>query len=220
VKIRVAILEDQQLLRELLGAALKAPGFEVVVSCGDSDGFERALAAEPVDAQRPIVALIDYVLRDSDGFDLADGVSAMRSVLALRDDVLPVVLSAHDDPALVAQCMESGARGFLRKSMVDAGAVRDCVRAVATGEKVIPPGFVAPPHPRPADPFAELTPREKEVLSLVAGGADNLKIAAILEITERTVKAHVAAIYRKLGAPENRAQLAIFARERGIWPRA
>jgi two-component system, NarL family, nitrate/nitrite response regulator NarL len=96
------------------------------------------------------------------------------------------------------------------------------VKALARGERLLPAElnpFTQPPQlPSSRGPsLGILSDREREVLAYVAGGVDNLKIAAMLGISERTVKAHVSSLYRKLGS-ENRTQLALLARELGVRP--
>jgi DNA-binding NarL/FixJ family response regulator len=118
--------------------------------------------------------------------------------------------------------MEEGAAGYLHKLSANGDGVLAAVRAVATGSRFFPAAvagdhLLEPAPARSGGPLSRLTAREREVLTFVAGGADNLKIASFLQITERTVKAHVSSLYRKLGS-ENRTQLALLARQLGIRP--
>jgi DNA-binding NarL/FixJ family response regulator len=124
-----------------------------------------------------------------------------------------LVVSALEEPDLVDRCLSAGAAGFLTKRTADHDAVLGAILAVARGERVLPVDSYAQllAHRPPAQEFRNpmgLTAREMEVLTLVAEGDDNLKISAMLGITERTVRAHVSALYRKV-AVENRAQLAL-----------
>ena len=108
--------------------------------------------------------------------------------------------------------------GLLSKQVSTPDAVAEALQAAASGQRRFPLELAEPVAPRTAEPSA-LTAREREVLGCIASGHDNLKIAAMMAISERTVKSHVASIYRKLRL-ENRVQLAIRARELGISPQA
>ncbi len=121
---------------------------------------------------------------------------------------------------MVRASFAAGARGFVPKGVGTLEGFKEAIRAVARGSEVFP--FEMARHePRfSGDALKNLTPREREVLSLVAAGADNLMFAAVLGITERTVKAHVSALYDKLQLAENRAQLALLARDLGVSPRS
>lgn len=222
-EIRVAILEDQRVLRDSLAEVLEETGIRVVVSSGDPELFFARLEAE-----RPSVAIVDLTLESEDGLTVADGLQVIEEVQRWHPEVRTLVLSASRDPEVVERCIALGAAGYLHKLTADCTAVIEAVKAAARGERMIPFNFMRRAAPEtdatmardshgPRNLLSTLTAREREVLAYVAGGADNLKIATHLLITERTVKAHVSSLYRKLG-PENRAQLALLARQLGVRP--
>lgn len=212
--IRVAVLEDQQVFRESLVALLELSGMRVVASCSEPASF---LAR--VRESSPQVALVDLRLEHVGRSLVEDGLMALRQLHDFHPGVRSLVLSGHWDAETVERCFQAGAAGYLCKLNVGCDQVVEAVERVARGERLVPMGlldthalqFEAPTSPA----LASLTSREREVLGYVAGGADNLKIAACLGITERTVKAHLTSIYKKLG-PENRAQLAVMACELGV----
>ncbi|MFN7131082.1 MAG: DNA-binding response regulator, partial [Myxococcales bacterium] len=133
-------------------------------------------------------------------------------------------LAGNDAPDIVMRAFQSGGSGYLTKGVASARMLAESVRAVARGEPILPASLAGPvvealrtgkPVNNAASGLAALSPREREVLTLVAEGADNLKIAAMLNVSERTVKAHVTAILRKLNV-ENRTHAALLAWEAGI----
>jgi DNA-binding NarL/FixJ family response regulator len=215
-RIRVGVLEDQQVFRECIVTLLEQAGMEVVAYGSDVEGFMGR-----VHEATPDVVLVDLKL-DRPG--LGEVMEGLRVLELLRDfypRVRALVLSGNRDPALVQRCFEAGAAGYLCKLNVSTGAVVEAVERVARGERLVPMELC----PQPVEASGEeralrlglsrLTSREREVLGYIAAGADNLKIAACLNITERTVKAHITNIYRKLG-PENRTQMAMLACQLGI----
>ncbi len=212
--IRVGILEDQQIFLESMATLLESAGMEVVVR---SVGVEEFLAR--AQQRPPDVALVDLRLERADkGVD-----SGFRAVELLHDfhpNVRSLVLSANRDTDTVERCFRAGAAGYLCKMNVSFAAVVEAVGRVARGERLVPPELFPGPMSREKDGSAtvaldRLTPREREVLGYIASGADNLKIAAYLNITERTVKAHITSIYRKLDV-ENRTQMAMLACKLGL----
>lgn len=153
--------------------------------------------------------------------EVTDGLRVVELLHDFYPGVRAIILSGSREPALVHRCFQAGAAGYLFKQHVGCAAVLEAVERVARGERLTPPEFAgATPlaEPRahvPSGALEQLTAREREVLGYIAAGADNLKIAAHLGITERTVKAHITRIYRKLG-PENRTQMAVLACQLGI----
>jgi len=218
---RVGILEDQRVMRESLAEVLESAGFHVVANSGDPNAFLALLGSE-----QPGVAIVDLTLESEDGLSVTDGLSVVREIHRWHPEVRTLVLSATRSPEIVERCYAEGAAGYLYKLTADCDSVVAAVQAAARGERMIPFDFL---QSRPAELLAQdsgpqarnllatVTSREREVLAYVASGADNLKIATHLQITERTVKAHVSSLYRKLG-PENRAQLALLARQLGVRP--
>ncbi|MHB8875003.1 MAG: response regulator transcription factor [Myxococcaceae bacterium] len=216
-EVRVTILEDQSLMRESLKEVLEHGGLHVVGQYGDPGEF---LAHVAVDVPR--VAIIDLGLLGPGGRELTDGLSVVKEVRTRHPDVQTLVFSGHAEPETVAMCYREGAAGFLDKLSADGTALVNAVRVVARGERLFPVHLLEAPTlsvpPAPISPLLQsLSAREREVLTYVAAGADNLKIATLLRISERTVKAHVSSLYRKLGA-ENRTRLALCALQLGVRP--
>ena len=218
-EVRVAILEDQRVMRDSLAEVLETAGCKVVASSGDPNTFLARLNNEP-----PTVAIVDLMLESEDGLSVTDGMTVLREIHPGHPDVRPLGLSASRSPQTVERCYHEGAAGYLYKLTATVDSVVGAVQAIARGERLMPFQFVqgdGSEHresvPEQNQALYSLTAREREVLGYIAGGADNLKIATYLHISERTVKAHVSSLYRKLG-PENRAQLALLARQLGVRP--
>ncbi|WP_165986131.1 response regulator transcription factor [Streptomyces sp. YIM 98790] len=216
--IRVVVAEDQSAVRAGLVMILRStPDIEVVAEAADGD---EALAAAR--AHRPDVLLMDIQMPRT------DGLTATRLVVAEQlADVL--VLTTFDLDEYVFGALRAGAAGFLLKD-AEADQLIDAVRTVAAGDGLIAPsvtrrliaefarGPAAPGVPRPAAPsdaLAALTPREREVLSLIGAGMANAEIAARLGMAEATVKTHASRLLRKLGL-RSRVQAAILAQDLGL----
>ncbi|MFP2932818.1 response regulator transcription factor [Pyxidicoccus sp. 3LG] len=217
-RIRVAILEDQQVFRECLVAVLEGAGMDVVASCSQTAPF-LARVRETV----PDVAVLDLRLEVPGRDEAASGLTALQCLHDFYPGVKPLVMSGDQHHDVVEQCLSAGAAGYLWKQNVGLSEVVEAVQRVARGERLLPLGIASPLQgfqPQQDSGFVggelgKLTLREREVLGYIAAGADNLKIAACLGITERTVKAHITSIYKKLG-PENRTQLAVLACQLGV----
>lgn len=219
-RIRVAILEDQQVFRECLAVVLEGAGMEVVVSSSQLAPF-LARVREAV----PDVAVVDLRLEVQGRDAVSGGLTALQCLHDFYPGVRTLVMSGDQDSSMVEQCLGLGAAGYLWKQSVGLNEVVEAVQRVARGERLLPLGlsWTSPfqgfqPQQEPMSTGSELgklTLREREVLGYIAAGADNLKIAACLGITERTVKAHITSIYKKLG-PENRTQLAVLACQLGV----
>ena len=210
--MRIGILEDQKLMRDTLEEAVRTAGFEVACSTPDAADFLEAVRRTHVD-----VAVVDLWLGGDRGKLVDHGWQALQQLRQWHPDVRVLVVSGQDG-ASVDDCIAAGAAGFVDKNTTSLVLLRDAVIAVAQGARVAPLAgsfHARPPTENPA--LRGLTQREIEILRLVATGADNMKIAALLEISERTVRAHVSNLYKKL-AVENRAQMAILARKLGVLP--
>jgi DNA-binding NarL/FixJ family response regulator len=193
----VTLAEDDVLLREGLASLLERAGFEVVGQCGDATELI-ALVRE----HRPELAIVDIRMPPS---HTTEGLDAAQLIREELPETAIVVLSAHVEVEHAMDVLGSGERmGYLLKSRVtDVDDFIETLDRIVKGASVIDPALV---HElvaarRVNDPLADLTPRETEVLALMAEGRSNAGIAHTLWITESTVEKHVRAILRKLRLP-------------------
>jgi DNA-binding NarL/FixJ family response regulator len=210
--MRVVVAEDLALLREGLIRILHAYGFEVVEAVDNGPSLVRAL-----DTHRPDVAVVDVRLPPT----FTD--EGLRAAIDVRTRVpgLPVLMLSQYVEQLYARELMSdraGAVGYLLKDRVsDVGQFIDTVRRVAAGATVMDPEVVASLLARHEgdEPLRALTPREREVLSLMAEGRSNAAIAARMFVTEKAVSKHSYNIFTKLGLQQseedNRRVLAVLA---------
>lgn len=208
--MRIVIGEDSALFREGLSRLLEDAGHAVVGKVGDAESLIVA-----VDEARPDLVIID-IRMPPDRTD--DGARAARSLRERQADLPIVLLSQHLESRHSVELVATGHFGYLLKDRVfDVDDFLDALRRVAAGGSALDPEVVATllGPARRNDPLALLTPREREVLSLVAEGRTNAGIAHRLFLTERTVETHVASIMSKLGlaesAHEHRRVLAVLA---------
>jgi DNA-binding NarL/FixJ family response regulator len=206
--VRIVLVEDHALVRTGLRTSFAAAGFDVVAEAADGvSGFAA------VERERPDVAVVDVGLPGKDGVELT------RELKAMPDPPGVVVLTMQERPDAVLAAIAAGADAYCVKSS-DVSFVVDAVRAVAAGgayfdpriagvvlRRVVSPG--APPERSP------LTPRETDVLKLIAEGVGNAEIAERLNLGLGTVKGHVADILEKLEASD-RAHAAVTAFRRGL----
>jgi two-component system, NarL family, nitrate/nitrite response regulator NarL len=205
-RIRLGILEDQQVFRESLMALFEDAGMRVVVSGGTVDEFLGQLGSSVLD-----VALVDLRLEQPDSWAVDNGLRLVEVLRERNTSTRSLVLSAHREVPVIERCFQAGAVGYLCKLNVGSARLVSAVQQVARGEWLVPPELVLPGRPASAAHASlldRLTQREREVLGMVASGADNLQISARLGITERTVKAHVSNLYRKLDV-QNRVEMAM-----------
>jgi len=212
--IKVLIADDQAMVREGFGALLAAqPDLLVVGNAADG-----AAAVAATRRLNPDVVLMDVRM------PVLDGLAATRQLLTPGATVKVLILTTFDLDDYVYEALRAGASGFLLKDAPAADLV-NAVRVVAAGEALLAPSvtrrliaeFAARPvrhAPRPTA-LAELTPRETEVLRLIARGRSNQEIAADLVVAEQTIKTHVGRILAKLGL-RDRAQAVVFAYESGL----
>ena len=209
--IRVLVADDHPVVRQGLVALLESLEEFSVVAVASTG---RQAIREAV-LHRPDVALLDLQMPDTDGF------TAIRELARVAPGVAVCVLTMHDDDDSVFAAMRAGARGYLLKGAEQEDIAR-AVRAVARGEALLAPEVAGrvlgrltdPPGPRPS-PFPHLTPRELEVLDLVAAGRPTADIAQALGLSVKTVGNNVSSILAKLGLAD-RAQAAVVARDAGL----
>ena len=208
-RIRVLVADDHPVYREGVVRALRDSGaIEVVAEL--ADGRE---ALEQINALAPDVALLDYKLPGLDGLEILHAVT--RDGLATR----VLILSAHSDSNIVYQALQTGASGYMPKES-QRQAIVDGVMAVARGDSVLPPeiamGLVTEIRMRSSTDAPVLTPREREILRLIADGKSFPDIAAALFLGVTTVKTHVQHVYEKLGVSDRAAAVAEAMRKRLI----
>jgi DNA-binding NarL/FixJ family response regulator len=200
--IRILCVDDHPLLREGIAALIENQSdMELVAQA--SNGRE---ALDSFRQHRPDITLMDLQMPEMSGID------AMSTIRSEFPDARIIVLTTHTGDSLVSRAMKAGARAYLLKSAVRKELL-DTVRAVHLGQRRVSPELAAEIAEHGAD--SVLTPREVEVLGLVAGGNANKEVAARLSLTEETVKAHVRNILGKLGANDRTHAVAI-AVKRGI----
>jgi DNA-binding NarL/FixJ family response regulator len=212
--VRVLIVEDDALMRAgLRGVLDAAPAIEVVGEAGDGRD-----AAHRAGVFHPDVVLMDIRMPE------VDGIAATRELLAAFPHVRVLVLTTFEDDDYLFGALEAGASGFLLKRSRPEELVA-AIHTVAGGDSLLSPAVTnrviaraARQPPAGAAHHAgidELTPREREVLELVAGGLSNAEIAGALVIEESTVKTHTKRILAKLGL-RDRVQAVVFAYEHGL----
>jgi DNA-binding NarL/FixJ family response regulator len=212
--IRTLVADDQQVVREGF-AALLGTQDDMTVVASAADGAEAVtFSAE----HRPDVVLMDVRM------PVMDGIEATRQIAAATENGPRIlILTTFDLDDYVYDALQAGASGFLLKD-VPAEALFDAVRVIAGGEALLAPTITrrliaefARLRPRQVRPEAlsELTPRETEILGLVAEGLSNREIAERLVLSDETVKTHVSHVLRKLGL-RDRAQAVVVAYETGL----
>jgi DNA-binding NarL/FixJ family response regulator len=193
--LRVVIAEDQVLLRAGLARLLTDAGIEVVGEAGDAPDLLRK-----VNAHHPDVAIVD-VQMPPDRTD--DGLRAAIAIRRDHPDVGVLVLSQFSDERYALDLIGDDATGvgyLLKDRVADLDAFADAVRRVAGGGSALDPEIVAlmVGRRRKDDPLEDLTPREREVLALMAEGKSNQGIAEALSVTPAAVEKHVTRIFTKL----------------------
>lgn len=200
------------LLREALGSALAAAGFEVTGQAGDVPGLMTI-----VEDDRPDVVVVDVRMPPS---HTTEGLEAARDIRRRYPGTAILVLSQYVETRYAVDLVRddpSGVGYLLKDRVTRVADLADAVRRVAGGGSVIDPEVVARllGRPRTHSPLDELTPREREILGLMAEGRSNQAIAARLALELKTVEGHVRAIFGKLGlepaAEDHRRVLAVLA---------
>ena len=197
--IRIAIAEDSAILRDGLAQLLAGRGFDVTDAVGDGKALRDA-----VGRALPDVAVIDIRMPPGHG---TEGLQAARVIRAELPGTAIIVLSAHVEVEEAMELLAGGAgTGYLLKSRVtDVAEFIETVGRIAAGGSVVDPSLVQEliRARRRSDPLDVLSPREREVLALMAEGASNAGIARRIFVTEGTVEKHVRGILTKLDLPEN-----------------
>ncbi|MFZ2514322.1 MAG: response regulator transcription factor [Candidatus Lutibacillus vidarii] len=191
----VVIAEDSVLLREGLIRLLHEGGFVVSAACGDAESFLTA-----VDQHRPDLVVIDVRMPPT---FTSEGIRAALVVREMHPSTAVVVLSQYVEEEYAAELVASRPRGvgyLLKDRVADTREFLDAVRSMAAGATMLDPEVVTQLliRSRHKDPLARLTPREREVLALMAQGRANAGIAAALVVTEGAVEKHVSSIFAKL----------------------
>jgi DNA-binding NarL/FixJ family response regulator len=213
--VRVLLVDDDDLMRAGLRAVLSSDAtIEVVGEAGDG-----AAAALAVGRLKPDVVLMDVRMPN------IDGISATREILAGTPEVKVVILTTFEDDDYIFGALNAGASGFLLKRTSPEELI-GAIHAVADGDSLLSPSVTRRVIERMArqpvltdgaamDRIEELTPREREVLELLARGLSNGEIGSAFVIEETTVKTHVKRVLMKLHL-RDRVQAVIFAYENGV----
>ena len=210
--IKILIADDHLIIRQGLRLILETESdFELVGEA--SDGAEAVSLCQKL---TPDVALMDLRMPNM------DGLTAIERLRAEQPGVAVVILTTFNEDELMFRGLQAGAHGYLLKD-TDRATLFDTIRAAARGETLLKPDIMArllaranaPASASPPGGPPTLTEREQQVLTAVARGGRSKEIAAQLGISERTVKAHLASIYNKLGVDSRAAAIAVAA-QRGL----
>jgi two-component system nitrate/nitrite response regulator NarL len=205
--MRILLADDHPLFAEalqtLIERAIPASSLTVV---GNLDAAHRALAVPP----RYDLAILDLHMPGG------GGLAGIERILAGFPDTPLMVISGSATPHEVGRAIELGAKGFLPKTL-SSGVLAAALQLVAAGGTYVPADYAQPGRVAPREAVGHLTPRETEVLALLAGGRSNKEIGRALELQEITVKLHVRNIFRKLGV-RNRVEAANAAARLDLLP--
>jgi two-component system, NarL family, response regulator YdfI len=207
--IKILIADDHLIIRQGLRLILETENdFEITGEA--TDGAEALRLCKKL---KPDVVLMDLRMPNM------DGLTAIERLRAEQPDIAVVILTTFNEDDLMLRGLQAGARGYLLKD-TDRATLFGTIRAAARGETLLKPEIMsrllnaASAPAAPTNPF-NLTEREKEVLAAVALGERSKEIAVKLNITERTVKAHLASIYQKMGV-DSRAGAIAAAAQNGL----
>jgi len=200
---RILIADDHLIIRQGLRLILETEDdFELIGEAADGAEALRLCAD-----LHPDVVLMDLRMPGM------DGITAIEKLRQTHPEIAVVILTTFNEDELMLRGIRAGAKGFLLKD-TDRGTLFDTIRAAARGETLLKPEIMARllnVASAPAITPFNLTEREKEVLAAVARGERSKEIAAKLHITERTVKAHLASIYQKMGVDSRAGAIAVAA---------
>ena len=209
--IRLMLVDDHPLVRDGLRSRLEmVPGFQVVA---EADSAQAAL--DTLAHCAPELVLMDVGMRGT------NGIEATRRLLALRPGLLVLVLSMYDNPVYVREALQAGARGYLLKDS-PAEEIVQAIRAVRDGHTFLSPAVAAAadaPETAGAGGGSALTPREREVLALIAEGLSSREIGERLAMGVRTVETHRTNLRRKLDLPSAAALVRYAVEWRAQTPR-
>jgi DNA-binding NarL/FixJ family response regulator len=210
--VRVVVADDSVLLREGIVRILSDSDFDVVGQAGDAEDLVRKVAAH-----KPDVAIVDVRMPPT---NTDDGLRAAQKIRAEHPGTGVLVLSQYIEEGYALELLSENAEGvgyLLKDRVADVERFTESVRRVGEGGSALDPEVVAQllGRRRREDPLEELSPREREVLELMAEGRSNHAIADAMVVTERAVEKHVTSIFGKLGLPptqdDHRRVLAVLA---------
>jgi NarL family two-component system response regulator LiaR len=209
VRIRVMIVDDHSIVRRGLSAVLRT--FADLELVGEARNGQEAVDVCP--QLQPDVILMDLIMPE------LGGVEATRAIRRQCPDVQVIALTSFQEKELVQEALQAGAISYLLKN-VSGEDLADAIRAANAGRSILAPeavqALVQSSEPEPAYSY-ELTPREQEVLALLVTGLNNAEIAARLDISPSTAKAHVSNILSKLGV-SSRAEAISLALQQKLVP--
>jgi DNA-binding NarL/FixJ family response regulator len=196
--VRVVVADDSVLLREGIVRILSDSGFDVVGQAGDAEDLVRKVAAH-----KPDIAIVDVRMPPT---NTDDGLRAAQKIRAEQPDCGVLVLSQYIEEGYALELLSENAEGvgyLLKDRVADVERFTESVRRVGEGGSALDPEVVAQllGRRRREDPLEELSPREREVLELMAEGRSNHAIAEAMVVTERAVEKHVTSIFGKLKLP-------------------
>jgi len=201
--VRAVIAEDSVLLREGVARVLVDAGFESVAQCGTADELLLEVRSLP-----PDIAIVDIRLPPTHS---DEGMRAALEIRAQHPSVSVLVLSQYVELGLALELLADSADGagyLLKERITDVDEFVAAVRRVADGGSALDPVIVSTllSRQRSVDPLAELTPRERQVLELMATGSSNQGIADTLVVTLRAAEKYVSSVFHKLGLPTTRSE--------------